>query len=170
VQKGETLSAMKEAQQAGKVRFIGLSCDASAALAAMETGEYDTIQVSYNLLYREMEKAVFPMAQAKNIGVIIKDPLAAGRLLASPESLPEEQREPFAQIQRSLTALVPGDTTIPTLAALALRFILSQPAVTTVIAGTRRVEHLLANLAVADGTGLPQELLVEVRERVERNS
>lgn len=163
VQKGETLSAMKEAQQAGKVRFIGLSCNADAAIAAMETGEYDTIQVSYNVLYREMESRVFPIAQEKNIGVIIKDPLASGRILANPESLPENQREQFQAIQEKLKALVPGDEATPTLAALALRFVLSHPAVSTVIAGTRRVEHLQANLAVADGKGLPGNLAEAIR-------
>lgn len=163
VEKGETLAAMKTAQAAGKVRFIGLSCGEDAALAAMATGEYDTLQISYNVLDRGMETRVLPMAQEKNIGVIIKDGLAAGRLLAPPDALPDNQRDRYARAADRLRALVPGDAATPDLAALALRYVLSHPAVSTVIAGTRRPEHLLANLRVADGAGLPPDLLEKVR-------
>ena len=49
-----------------------------------------------------------------------------------------------------------------TLAEMALRFFLSHPAVMTIIAGTRSVDHLLANLRVADGNGLPPELRAKI--------
>ncbi len=163
VERGETLGAMKEAQAAGKVRFLGLSCGEEAAIAAIESGAYDTIQISYNVLDRWAEARVLPLAQEKNIGVIIKDGLAAGRLLAPPEALPHNQQERYVAMAGRLRALVPGDEATPTLAALALRFVLSHPAVSTVIPGTRRPEHLLANLQVADGKGLPPDLLEKVR-------
>lgn len=161
IEKGETLAAMREAQAAGKVRFIGLSCGKDAALAALQSGDYDTIQISYNVLDRQMEQTVLPLAQEKNVGVIIKDGLAAGRLLAAPDALGEKERERYKAVQETLRALLPDGMT---LAELALRWVLSHPAVSTIIAGTRRPEHLLANLAVADGRGLPDALLAASRE------
>lgn len=154
VERGETLEAMKTAQQAGKVRFLGLSCGQDAALAAIATGHYDTLQISYNVLDRWAEARVLPLARENNLGVIIKDGLAAGRLLAPPEALPAAQRERYVRAGAGLRAQVGRDPEVPDLAALLLRWVLSNPAVSTVIAGTRDPSHLLANLALADGKGL----------------
>jgi aryl-alcohol dehydrogenase-like predicted oxidoreductase len=51
-----------------------------------------------------------------------------------------------------------------TMAQLALRFILSSPDVTTVIPGTRRPEHLAANVAAAEAGPLPADLLAALRQ------
>jgi aryl-alcohol dehydrogenase-like predicted oxidoreductase len=51
-----------------------------------------------------------------------------------------------------------------TMPEMALRFILSNPTVSTVIAGMRKVEHVEANLATSDGEGLPADLLDQLRQ------
>ena len=59
LQKGETLRAMKEAQHAGKVRYIGISTELEdAAHFAIESGEYDSLQISYNILKQQMAKDI----------------------------------------------------------------------------------------------------------------
>ena len=81
VKKGETAGAMKKAQKAGKVRFLGISVDrVDAAEAAIESGDFDSVQLSYNVMNSEMEQSVLGLAQARNIGIIVKDGLVAGRL------------------------------------------------------------------------------------------
>ena len=50
-----------------------------------------------------------------------------------------------------------------TLPEVALRFILSHPAVSTVIPGMRRLTHVEENMGVGDGLGLPAELLARLR-------
>lgn len=163
VEDKELLGALQEAKAAGTVRYLGLSCGEDGAIAAIESGVFDTIQISYSLLDQHMESRVLPLALAHGVGVIIKDPLAGGRLVAAPESFPAEHREWHVGIQDRLRAILPDGMT---LAELALRFVLSHPAVSTVIAGTRKSAHLLANLRAADGQGLPADLLEKARESV----
>ena len=64
VRSGDTLAAMKKARNNGKVRFLGISTDQpEAARLAIESGEYDSIQVSYNILQQEFSQEIFPLAE-----------------------------------------------------------------------------------------------------------
>ena len=76
VEKGEALAVMQEAQAAGKVRFTGLSCGWDGAIAALENGGFDTIQISYSILDRHMEERVLPLAQEKTSASSLKTPSA----------------------------------------------------------------------------------------------
>jgi len=78
IERGETLEEMLRFQEAGHVRFIGMSGDVDGALAAIEHGGYDTIQVPYSIVDQRMEDAVFPRAKESDIGVIIMMPLGQG--------------------------------------------------------------------------------------------
>jgi len=60
-----------------------------------------------------------------------------------------------------LKAIVPEGCTLP---EMALRFILSEPAVSTTIPGMRTIRHVEANIAASDGRGLPLELLALLRK------
>ena len=56
IRKGDTLEAMQQAQGQGKVRFVGMTGDVTSAIEAVKNGGYDTVQVSYNIAYREPEE------------------------------------------------------------------------------------------------------------------
>jgi aryl-alcohol dehydrogenase-like predicted oxidoreductase len=156
VRRGETLRAMQDAQRDGKVRFLGISCDTTeAALAALDDGGYDTIQVSYNPLQREMEP-VLMKAKENNIGVIIKDGLAHGRMTPRYRALPESDTKRIEELQ--MLAQSEGMT----LPELSLRFVLANDAVSTIIAGTKKLEHLEENVVVSDGNTLSTELLLNI--------
>jgi len=143
VRRGETLEAMKKSQKEGKARFIGISLDSEdAAHAALDDGGYDCIQVSYNLLRREMEKTVFPKAVECRVGVIIKDGLGAGRLSSKHEQLPENQLKESIRKANRLASEVGL-----TLTEFCLRFVLGNQSTSTVIVGTKNIEHLRANTA-----------------------
>ena len=73
---GEVINALKQARDAGKVRFIGYSGDSRDALAAIETGAFDTLQTSINLADQEAITLTVPKAQARGMGVIAKRSLA----------------------------------------------------------------------------------------------
>jgi len=166
IRKGETMSAMKKAQEQGKVRFVGMTGTVEAAIEAVKTGDYGSVQVSYNIAYREAEKELFPLTRKHTIGVIIKDGLGAGRLTTKVKALGEDRRaeiERAAHLERECLTTSTHPSAFPkTLAELALRFLLANDAVTSVIAGTRKVEHLLANVAASDGRRLTQEQLEQV--------
>jgi len=155
----ETQGAMLEAKQSGKARFLGVSPGSiEAAMAAIESGVYDTLQLTYNLYDRAMEKDVLPAAKAANIGVIVKWPLGGGALTSKYERLDAEKDTRKAKAARYEAIAERHGMTLPD---LALRFLLSNDAVSTIIAGTRSIAHLEANVENS-GQRLSAEVLAEL--------
>lgn len=160
IRRGETLAAMKEAQQRGKVRFIGLSTDfVDAAQMAIESCEYDSLQVSYNCINSEIMKNIFPSAQEKNLGIIIKDGMARGKL--SPKYADVTTPEERTIIERIKSIADKHQMSLP---ELAVRFVISHSAVSSVIIGTKKIDNLLANSASVANGALPQEILNSIAE------
>ena len=141
VRSGETLSAMKKARQDGKVRFLGVSTDqVEAARLAIESGDYDTIQVTYNIVHRQFSDEVFPLAEKAKVGVIIKGGLGTGELTSKFTDIDDtKKRDQIASLKRI------ADENEVSLQEVALRFSLSHPVVSTVIAGTKNPVHLRSN-------------------------
>lgn len=160
VQKGETLKAMKESQQAGKVRYLGLSTDfVETALLAIGSGDYDSIQVSYNAVNTEYARKVFPTAKEKNIGVIVKDGMARGKLSVKfADVTTSEERKQIEKLQSLADKHRMG------LSELALRFVISNPVVSSVIIGTKKDEHLRSNIASVRQGALPDEVVHAIQE------
>lgn len=144
IQQGEVLEVMKRFQQTGHVRFIGMSGDNEAAVAAIEDGNYDSVQVVYNIFDQAARHSVFPCAQQHDVGVIIMVPLGHGLITRKSEHLDETQQERV----RALDFLVRPDRT---LAQAALQFVLAADAVSTAIPGTRKTANLEANVAATNG-------------------
>ncbi|GIM93907.1 hypothetical protein Ato02nite_057000 [Paractinoplanes toevensis] len=170
----ETLGALTDLVRAGKVRYIGHSTyPPSTIVEAQWVAErrgrerFVTEQPPYNILVRNIENEVLPVAQRYGMGVIPYSPLAGGWLSGryrkdsqdgpmSPArqrlanrfdlSLPENQRKLDAVEQLSQLA----DDAGLTLIQLALAFVLRHPAVTAPIIGPRTMEHLESQLAAAD--------------------
>lgn len=165
IREGAAVEEMKKARQQGKIRFIGASVGEPEAVAAIQTGDYDAIQISYSVLDRQMEERVLPMAREHNIGVIIKDALAAGRLTAKIGRLPDEQHEELRRRVEMLKDM--GGSWAMTLPEFALRFIMASQAVSTIIVGTRSELHFDQNLNTADGRGLSEEQMMQLRRYLE---
>ncbi len=168
IRKGETLGALVKAQEQGKIRFIGMTGSVEAAIEAVNDGLYDTVQVSYNIVYRDPEKKLLPLCRERNIGVIIKDGLGAGRLTAKAKALPDDRRDDRLRAERLEKAFVEGSwhpaKLIPakSLAELALRWLLANRAVTTVIAGSRKIDHITKNVCASDGRYLTPDQVGEI--------
>lgn len=155
IQKGETLKAMKQAQQAGKVRFLGLSTEfTDAALLAIQTGNFDSVQVSYNAINLSFAREVFPKAKENQIGVIVKDGMARGKL--SPKFADVTTQDERTQIEKIKLL---ADKHSMSLSELAVRFVFSNPIVSSVIIGTKKPEHLNSNIASIKQGVLPSELV-----------
>lgn len=145
LEKGETLAAMQAAVDAGKVRHCGMTGTVEAALRAVEIGGFATVQVPFNLLDSSAAASLFPLCNAKGIGVIIMRGLAGGKLTARYKNLADESlKTRIATLANTATELYPG---MPDpLACMALRFIKYQAAVSTIIIGTRRLDAIDTNL------------------------
>ena len=76
LERGEVTQALLDARQAGKTRFTGYSGDNKAALWAIENGQFDTLQITFNLVAQRARRDVLPKAKAKGMGIIAKRPIA----------------------------------------------------------------------------------------------
>ena len=174
----EVAAAMERLTREGKVLHWGISVNDHApgsALRAMAEPLIETVQVIHNIFDRSAEAELLPRAAAHRVGVLARVPFDEGALVGAVRADSEfdpadfraryfrgERRAEVARRVERLRALLGEEAR--TLAELALRFCLSRPEVSSVIPGARRVEHAQANLAVADGRKLSNELLGRLAE------
>ncbi len=168
--------AIEDLRRDGLVRHVGISInrwEASNGIRTVRTGLVDAVQVIYNVFEQAPDDGLFPACRELGVAVIARVPFDEGSLIGSltvdsrwPEGdwrntyfVPGNLRETVPRVE-ALRALVPVGSS---LAEVALRFILSNPAVTTVIPGMRRIEHLEANVAAAAAGPLPADLLDALR-------
>ena len=163
-----TIAALK---REGKVRAFGISVrrwQPANALRALETGLIDAVQVAYNLFDQSPEDELFPACERLDVGVIARTPFDEGSLTGAltPDSTwPDDDFRHGYFSQENLAATLPRVDAVRAdlpegmaLPELALRFILQQPAVSTVIPGMRKLRHVDRNLAVSDGLPLSPAL------------
>ena len=161
----------------GLARHVGISVnrrEPSNVLRTLRTGLIDAVQVVYNVFDQAPEDELLPLCRELGVAVIARVPLDEGSLAGT---LTLDSRWPDGDWRNTyfwpanLAATIPRVEALrplvpqgETLAQLALRFILSNPDVTTVIPGMRRPEHLAANVAAAAAGTLPADLLEALRE------
>ena len=167
---------VRELKDEGLIGGFGLSVnrwEPTNCLAALDTGLVDAVQVIYNVFDQAPEDELFGRCQADGIAVIARVPYDEGSLTGTlrPDSRwpdgdfrstyfgPENLPETVARVE-ALRAVLPDGMTLP---ELALRFVLSSPAVSAVIPGMRSPAHVRANLAASDAGPLPADLLDELR-------
>ena len=169
-------TAVEELKRTGKIRAFGISVnrwEPENVLEAIDTALVDTVQVVYNIFDQAPEDRLFDVCRREGIGVIARVPFDEGSLTGT---LTAESRWPEGDfrniyfkppnLQQTLERVAPLQTLASTWGAslpdTALRFILSHPAVTTVIPGMRRPAHVDANMA-ASGNPLPAENVERLR-------
>ena len=131
------------------------------------------MQVVYNVFDQNPEDELFPVCRELGVSVIARVPFDEGSLtgtLARDSRWPEGDwrnlyftRDQLAATLARVDALkqdVPPGMTLP---EVALRFILANPDVTTVIPGMRRPRHAEANLGISDGRPLSSDVLARLR-------
>jgi aryl-alcohol dehydrogenase-like predicted oxidoreductase len=171
----ETFEALESLKAQGKIRFYGISVGPAAhGPWVIRHTPADTIQVVYNMLERESEQELLPLAQERGIGIIARVPMASGFLSGkftaetrfpandhrSRTYPPEKIRETVARIAR-LGFLTDG--TQKTLAQAALQYCLSHPAVSAVIPGAKTPDQARANAAASDGALLTPDETARAR-------
>ena len=158
---GDGLEGLKKAQKAGKIRFISLSADGDTALKAIEIGEYDTLQLTYNVLQQEPAE-VIAAAREKDMGIIIKGPIANAIYEQSHPN--ENNAKTWYNARNILAPEVIGDMSR---VEASLRWLLCDPEVHTAIVGTTNINHFNDNLAGTERGRLPDEMLSEISRRYE---
>lgn len=169
------LVAFERLKREGRVRAVGVSTDSFAYIEHFNRdGNLDVVQLDYSILNRDAEQEILPYCQEHNIGVVVRGPLRMGLLTGkySAESIfpegdirkdwPKEQWfvESLEKVDR-LRALERDDQS---LAQLALRFVLSHPAVSVAIPGAKTASQVEANVAASTRPLLLEEDLQLIGE------
>ena len=168
--------AVDDLKREGLIQAIGVSInrwEPENAIRALRTGLIDAVQVIYNIFDQAPEDRLFPVCRELNVGVIARVPFDEGTLTGTltldsrwPEGdwrnsyfVPENLK---ASVERAeaLRPLIPPGMTMP---EMALRFILSNPEVSTIIPGMRKIKHVESNHAAGDKGPLSPEFVTRLR-------
>jgi aryl-alcohol dehydrogenase-like predicted oxidoreductase len=164
-------NAVEKLKKDGKVKHFGVSVnrwEPDNVLKTLETGLIDAVQVIYNIFDQAPEDNLFPLCRKLDIGVIARVPFDEGTLtgtLTKDTVFPKEDWRSTYFVPENLNSsvdhaealrpLIPGGMTM---AEMALRFILCNDDVHTIIPGMRKVRNVEANIASSDGKRLEKTL------------
>lgn len=168
--------AASRLREEGSVEAIGISVyqwEPTNVIRTLQSGLIDAVQVIYNVFDQAPEDELFAVCRDRGIGVVARVPFDEGSLTGSlsPQSrwIKGDFRETYfrgANLTRTLERVDALQQDLPAQLALpevALRFVLSNPTVTTVIPGMRTTEHVRANLLATEVGPLPEDVLKSLR-------
>jgi diketogulonate reductase-like aldo/keto reductase len=134
-----TLLAMKAE---GRVRYVGITTSEGRRHGELEeimaSRPIDFVQVTYNVLDREVEDRILPLARDRGIAVIVNRPFRQGALIR--------------QVERHRLPAMASEIGAANWAQFLLKFIVAHPAVTCAIPATGKVAHVVENMGAATGS------------------
>ncbi len=168
---------MEEMKRQGLFQAIGISqnrWEPENGVEAVRSGLIDAVQVIYNIFDQNPEDELFPACRATNVAVIARVPFDEGSLtgnLSKDSTWPEgDWRNSYFVPENLIPSVERADALKPIAASaglsmpdMALRFILNEPTVSTIIPGMRKLRYVEANLATSDAGPLPAELHAQLR-------
>ena len=177
VNQGDWLEAVQKLKRQGKIHSFGVSINdhqPENAIRLIETGAVDVVQVIYNIFDQSPEDKLFPACEQHQIGVIARVALDEGGLTGkiTPDTKFEagdfrsgyfrddRKEQVYKRVQNIVSDL---DVPIDQMAETALRYVLSNPAVSTVIPGMRSVRNVERNCQIGDGRGLPSDQVKKLK-------
>jgi aryl-alcohol dehydrogenase-like predicted oxidoreductase len=158
LKRGEVITALDEARQAGKLRVAAYSGENEALDFAVASGRFQAVQTSINLADQRNLESALPQIQARGLGVIAKRPVANApwRFETRPYGhYAEEYWYRWQTMRLNPRGLAWQE--------LALRFVAFLPGVHTCIVGTASGEHLLQNAKLLAHGPLPADQVDEIR-------
>ena len=148
------LATLQQMKRDGRIRYVGVTSSRDPAHADLvkqiERGALDFVQVNYSLTERAAEKTVLPAAAANRVAVLVNRPYSRAGL--------------FDRVKGRPLPAIAAEIGATSWAQFALKWIISNPAVTCVIPGTNNPKHMLDNIGAGIGT-MPDAAM---RERMAR--
>jgi aryl-alcohol dehydrogenase-like predicted oxidoreductase len=175
--KDERLSKkLEDLRKQGLVKAVGISINRWEpwnGIEAVRSGLIEAVQVIYNIFDQNPEDQLLPACREMDVAVIARVPFDEGTLTGNltlesswPEGdwrnsyfVPENLEESVARAE-NLKKVLPEGMSLP---EMAMRFILSNPDISTVIPGMRKLAHVESNLACSDAGPLDPELIAALR-------
>ena len=177
VEEDRWVKKIDDLRQQGLIRAVGISINRWEpwnGVSAVESGLIDTVQVIYNIFDQNPEDKLFPACAAMDVGLIARCPFDEGTLTGTltlqskwPAGdwrntyfVPENLK---ASVERAeaLRPVIPPGMDMP---EMALRFILNNPTVSTIIPGMRKLVNVERNIRAAHQGPLPMALHAELRK------
>jgi aryl-alcohol dehydrogenase-like predicted oxidoreductase len=168
--------AVDDLKREGLVKSWGVSVnrwEPDNCLDSLRTGHLDAVQVIYNIFDQNPEDHLFPLCRELDVAIIARVPFDEGTLtgtLTKDSKWPQgdwrntyfvpENLNPSVDRTEALRPLIPGTMTMP---EMALRFILANPTVSTIIPGMRKLKNVEANIAASDGKALSADLMRKLK-------
>lgn len=174
----EIFGLFERLKEEGKIQHLGVSVEkVEEALKGMQYDNVTTVQIIFNVFRQRPSELFFAEARARNVGVIVRVPLASGLLTGkfdADSTFGEEDHRHFNRdgagfdkgetfsgvdydlglaAMRRMKALFPGETN---LAPRALQWILRFPEVSCIIPGASKVEHLVSNISAPEMPALTE--------------
>jgi aryl-alcohol dehydrogenase-like predicted oxidoreductase len=142
-------AAFNDARRAGLVRAVGGSTyGVEAPVAALESGLFDVLQVTYSVLDQRLDARVLPLAATSHVGVIVRSVLLKGVLTPRGDHLPEHLA-PLRERSRAFRALVEARGGGLTAVQAAIAFALGHPQIGATLVGVRSEDELREALGAA---------------------
>ena len=168
---------LQEMKRQGLISACGISINRWEpwnGVKAVRSGKIDSVQVIYNIFDQNPEDELFPACEEMKVAVIARVPFDEGTLtgnLTIDTTFPAddwrsgyftpENLIPSVERADRLKPLVPENSSMP---ETALRFILSNRTVSTIIPGMRKIKHVESNIAASDKGALPEYLIRELKK------
>jgi aryl-alcohol dehydrogenase-like predicted oxidoreductase len=168
---------MDELKSQGLVGAVGISINRWEpwnGVRAVRSGHVDAVQVIYNIFDQNPEDELFPACREMDVAVIARVPFDEGTLtgtLTKESTWPEgDWRNTYFVPENLIPSVERADALKPvaeraglSMPEMSLRFILSNPTVSTIIPGMRKLKNVESNAAASDDGPLDDELLAELR-------
>ena len=168
--------AVEKLTKEGKVAHWGISVnrwEPNNCLQTLKTGQISAVQVIYNIFDQNPEDLLFPLCKELDVAIIARVPFDEGTLtgtMSYDTTFPADDWRSTYFVPENLISsvdhanalkpLIPEGMDMP---EMALRFILSNPDVGTIIPGMRKINHAANNIACSDGKGLSKDLLDKLK-------
>lgn len=189
--KGEIFDFLRTVQQEGHIKHFGASVETvEEGLICAEHKDLASLQVIFNIFRQKLIEELFPKAKAQNIGIIVRLPLASGMLSGKYTKDTQFAESDHRNYNRNGEAFSVGETFagIPfekglelvealkaylpegfTMSQMAMRWILDHDAVSTVIPGASKPEHIQRNASASELPSLDPELHKKLSEFYQQN-
>jgi len=162
IEKSGVLKILNDLKNEGKIRFFGVSARTiDDAVMCLHYPEISVLQIEFNLLNQEAVWKLFPLLMQKQIGIIARVPLARGLLTSygkvktgftmSREAFYKKRKNSLKNLEKEISKKIFPEA--------AIRFILNHQQISTLITGTKSIDHLKENLKTISNPNLTNEEL-----------
>lgn len=164
IQKGEAVATLKELQQEGKVRYIGISINGEVAKRCIESNMFDVIELEYNLLNTTNAENI-KLAHDKGMAVIVRGGLGTGLLTSQVKNYIDDKKFPYKDQVKTLLKLTHYNYN--KLTQLALAFLYQNKNISSVIIGVNNPKHLISNISLLNNFN-DYKLLGQAKEAMKK--